>query len=61
MSKQINNNQIILWENQKRSVCEYYNCYDGTGKQYPDCDYNPKPCHLAGIQELIWFINNKKI
>lgn len=58
--KQLNKNQIILWESQKRAVCKYYKCYDKAGKQYPDCDYSPRPCHLAELQKVIWFINQEK-
>ena len=31
-------NQIILYEYQKKRVCEFYGCSDSYGKQYPECE-----------------------
>jgi len=52
---------IILWERDKKAVCEYYECRDKNGNQYPNCRYNPKKlCQLAELQKLLWAINQKR-
>lgn len=53
-------NQLILFENQKKAVCEFYECSDSHDNQYPDCDFKPNPCQLARLQELFWFINQER-
>ena len=57
-------NKIILWEYQKKRVCEFYGCSDLHGNQYPKCIYEndkmgiePKPCHLHRVNHLIDKLN----
>ena len=57
-------NEIILWEYQKKRVCEFYGCSDLHGNQYPDCvwendkiDHEPRPCHLHRLHHLIDKLN----
>jgi len=59
------NKQIILWEHQKKRVCEFYGCSDSSGNQYPDCIFEndkmgverPDVCHLHEIHHLIDKLN----
>ena len=51
-------NQIILWEYQKKRVCEFYGCSDSEDKQYPECTgMKPNRCQLHEIQSLIIELN----
>ena len=58
-------NTIILWEYQKKRVCEFYGCSDSNGSQYPDCIFEndkmgterPDMCHLLEIHDLIDKLN----
>ena len=52
------NNTIILYEYQKKRVCEFYGCSDSQAKQYPDCTgMRPERCELHQIQNLIFELN----
>jgi len=53
-------NRLILWEEQKTKVCDYYMCKGMNGKQYPDCrTYHY--CHLTDdIQPLLTFLSEDK-
>jgi len=51
-------NQIILWEYQKKRVCEFYGCSDSDDKQYPECTgMKPNRCPLHRIQNLLFELN----
>ena len=51
-------NKIILWEYQKKRVCEFYGCSDSDDKQYPDCTgMQPNRCSLHQINNLIFELN----
>ena len=51
-------NKIILWEYQKKRVCEFYGCSDSDDKQYPDCTgIQPWRCALHEIYNLIDNLN----
>ena len=58
-------NKIILWEYQKKRVCEFYGCSDLNGSQYPDCVWEndkmgierPDVCLLHEIHNLINVLN----
>lgn len=63
MSKEIGEehfNQLILFENQKKGICNFYECCDSLGNQYPDCNYGHIPCYVAKLQELLRFINQER-
>ena len=57
--------EIILYEYQKKRVCEFYGCFDSNGSQYPNCLFeNDKMgversdvCHLLEIHDLIDKLN----
>ena len=52
------NRKIILWEYQKKRVCEFYGCSDSDDKQYPECtSMQPNRCSLHEIQGLIFELN----
>ena len=53
-------NQLILFEDQKKSVCKFYECSDSHDNQYPKCDFKPNPCQLARFQDLLLFINQER-
>jgi len=47
-------NKIILWEYQKKRVCEFYGCSDSNGNQYPSCTgMKPERCQLHQIHRLV--------
>ena len=51
-------NKIILYEYQKKRVCEFYGCSDSGDKQYPDCNgMQLNRCQLHQIQNLIFELN----
>ena len=53
-------NQIILWEYQKKRVCEFYGCTDEQGKQYPECEGiigKYQLCKLNALHHLIDKLN----
>jgi len=51
-------NKIILYEYQKKRVCEFYGCSDEQGNQYPICvDTRPEICQLYHIYRLIDELN----
>ena len=53
-------NKIILWEYQKKRVCEFYECSDEQDKQYPECEGiigNYKLCKLQPLYQLIKKLN----
>ena len=50
-------NKIILWEYQKKRVCEFYGCCDPSGNQYPDCLGGVGECHLYDLQRLLGKLN----
>jgi len=51
-------NKIILYEYQKKRVCEFYGCSDSGDKQYPDCTgMQLNRCQLHQIQNLIFELN----
>ena len=53
-------NQLILWEDQKRRVCEHYACSDAHDKQYPDCTLKLKTyldCPLHRLYSLLEDLN----
>jgi len=51
-------NKIILWEYQKKRVCDFYGCSDSDDKQYPECTgMKPNRCQLHQIQNLIDKLN----
>ena len=51
-------NQIILYEYQKKRVCEFYGCSDERGRQYPECTgMKPNRCSLHRIHGLIDKLN----
>jgi len=54
---------IILWEHQKKRVCEFYECSDGKDRQYPECrGVRPKKCRLHDeILPLIHYLNTGKL
>ena len=59
------NKKIILWEYQKKRVCEFYGCSDLHGNQYPDCIWEndkmgieaSKACHLHEVRQFINKLN----
>ena len=54
------NKKIILWEYQKKRVCEVYECSDEQGRIYPDCksDYPLLGiCPLRKLQEIVSHLN----
>ena len=54
------NKKIILWEYQKKRVCEFYGCSDEQGKQYPECEGtigHYQLCKLHGLHRLINKLN----
>ena len=53
-------NNIILWEDQKTRVCDFYACSDGDDKQYPDCKMRHErssDCPLYRIHNLLDALN----
>jgi len=53
-------NKIILWEYQKRRVCQYYECSDGHDRQYPGCEgVFPKTCQLQRFLNCVEFLNKQ--
>jgi len=53
-------NLIILWEYQKKKVCEFYGCSDGQDRQYPECEGivgNYQRCKLLQVHQLIDKLN----
>ena len=58
-------NKIILYEYQKKRVCEFYGCFDSNGSQYPNCIFKndkmgverPDVCHLLEIHDLLDKLN----
>jgi len=53
-------NILILWEYQKKRICEFYSCSDSDDNQYPDCrGIRPKLCPLERIQSLFEFLNRE--
>ena len=53
-------NKIILWEYQKKRVCEFYGCSDEQGRIYPDCEIDypgDGVCPLGKLQEVIRHLN----
>ena len=56
-------NYIILWEDQKKRVCDYYKCSDTNDKQYPDCGLKLKTyldCPLHGVFYLLEDLNKER-
>jgi len=54
-------NILVLWEYQKKRVCEFYVCSDSDGNQYPDCKgMAPKICPIIRIQSLFVFLNEER-
>ena len=52
---------IILWEEHKKKICEYYDCSDSEDRQYPECGRMfPSECKLEGVQNLLFFLNNEE-
>jgi len=51
------NKKIILWEYQKKRVCEFYECSDDQGKQYPECEGIIGNCQLCKLRPLHQLIN----
>ena len=55
-------NKIILWEDQKRRICEYHECSDLDDRQYPDCKMFVTlylDCPLNRIQSLLNTLNDE--
>lgn len=51
-------NELILWEYQKKRICDFYSCSDSCGNQYPDCvGVTPNRCQLHQINNLIDVLN----
>ena len=44
-------NPFTLSENQKKLVCDYYNCSDGHDKQYPECHLRHENYAGCGIEK----------
>ena len=51
-------NKIILWEYQKKRTCEFYECSDSGGNQYPCCDeFGSGRCPLYNTHRLLYALN----
>jgi len=51
-------NKIILYEYQKKRVCDFYGCTDPLGNKYPDCTgIGPDWCKLHQLHRLIDKLN----
>ena len=52
-------NKIILWEYQKKRVCEFYECSDLHGNQHPNCvgQFEATACRLYQLHRLIDKLN----
>lgn len=56
----MSNNALIIWEYQKKRVCQYYECSDGRDKQYPECEgVYPKRCQLERFLRVIEYLNKQ--
>lgn len=54
-------NTLVLWEYQKKRVCEFYGCSDSDDYQYPDCrGILPKLCPLERVRSLFKFLNRER-
>jgi len=52
------NKKIILWEYQKKRVCDFYGCSDRWDNQYPSCNgINPDKCKLYQLYRLLNKLN----
>ena len=56
-------NILVLWEDQKPRVCQYFECSDIQDKQYPNCqDYckSVLDCPLYRMQIIFEFLNEPR-
>ena len=49
-------NELILWEYQKKRICQFYECSDSHDRQYPDCE-GVKFCRLLCFMRLVEYLN----
>ena len=49
-------NKIILWEFQKKRVCQHYECSDSHDRQYPNCK-GVLDCPLCNLFGLLFYLN----
>jgi len=53
-----NMRKLILYEYQKKRVCEHYDCSDSYGNQYPCCDeFGSGRCPLHNAHRLLYTLN----
>lgn len=57
-------NTIILWNDQKKRVCDFYACSDGDDRQYPICEMKlgrrKRDCPLNEILRLLDVLNKER-
>jgi len=57
-------NTIILWEDQKKRVCDFYACSDSHDRKYPNCEMKlrerPGDCYLIEILRLLDILNKER-
>jgi len=57
-------NTIILWEDQKKRVCDFYACSDSHDRQYPDCEMKSggrkRECPLNETLRLLNALNKER-